>query len=216
MLINVRIFFKKLNDLKYISHLDLNRCFLRSMKKSKLPFWYTKGFNPHIYITFNTPLSLGINSTCESVDARLTETISFDNIINALNDSLPKDIRVYSVCFPSNKASDICNARYEIKNIKVENINNLKDFLNSENIITEKKTKKGLKEVDLKDFITEYNFKMSEDNEEYLDVVLACGGTKNLNPFLLMNTFNEKYGLPLNGQDITKTAVYIDGMVEFI
>lgn len=48
----VRLFFTKLDRAKYISHLDMNRCMSRALKRSGLPVWYTGGFNPHMYLTF--------------------------------------------------------------------------------------------------------------------------------------------------------------------
>ena len=48
----VRVFYKKLGRLKFISHLDMNRFMLRALRLSGLPVWYTEGFNPHPYATF--------------------------------------------------------------------------------------------------------------------------------------------------------------------
>ena len=56
---NVRIWFVKDFECRYISHLDLNRTMLRALHKSKLPIWHTEGFNPHPFATFPLPLSLG-------------------------------------------------------------------------------------------------------------------------------------------------------------
>ena len=39
----VRLFFTKLDRAKYISHLDMNRCMSRALKRSGLPVWYTGG-----------------------------------------------------------------------------------------------------------------------------------------------------------------------------
>ncbi|MBQ2357606.1 MAG: DUF2344 domain-containing protein, partial [Ruminococcus sp.] len=43
---NVRIWFKKDFECRYISHLDLNRTMLRALHKSRIPIWHTEGFNP--------------------------------------------------------------------------------------------------------------------------------------------------------------------------
>ena len=55
----VRIFFEKCGESAYISLLDLQRVFHRMLKMSSLPVYYTQGFNPHIYLSFSCPLSLG-------------------------------------------------------------------------------------------------------------------------------------------------------------
>ena len=70
-----RIVFEKRGRVKYISHLDLNRCMLRAVRRSGLPAWYTEGFHPHMYLMFPLALSLGAESTCEVMDIRLTEEV---------------------------------------------------------------------------------------------------------------------------------------------
>ena len=66
----VRIFFEKCGESAYISLLDLQRVFHRMLKMSSLPVYYTQGFNPHIYLSFTCPLSLGQESLCESCEAK--------------------------------------------------------------------------------------------------------------------------------------------------
>ena len=61
-MITVRISFEKKNEASYISLLDLQRVMQRVLKRSGLPVWHTLGFNPHIYMTFACPLSLGQES----------------------------------------------------------------------------------------------------------------------------------------------------------
>lgn len=85
----VRVFFAKEGRLKYISHLDVTRCLARVFKRSRLPIWYTQGFNPHAYLTFALPLPLGVESCCESFDFRLTEEVSCEEVTDRLNAVLP-------------------------------------------------------------------------------------------------------------------------------
>ena len=73
----IRIFFEKCGESAYISLLDLQRVFHRVLKRSGLPVWYTMGFNPHIYLSFSCPLSLGQESLCESCEVK-TEAESID------------------------------------------------------------------------------------------------------------------------------------------
>ena len=94
----VRVFFEKKGRIKYISHLDIVRCISRAIKRSGLPVWYTLGFNPHIYLTFALPLSLGFESECESMDFRLTEHKDPQEIIESLNRVFPEGLRVYKAC----------------------------------------------------------------------------------------------------------------------
>ena len=87
---STRIWFHKFGTAKYISHLDLNRCVARAFHKAKLPMWYTEGFNPHAFVTFALPLSLGVEGKHESMDIRLLEDMPKEEIIHRLNDYLDK------------------------------------------------------------------------------------------------------------------------------
>ena len=77
----VRLRFSKTGRLKYISHLDINRAMSRALKRAGIPLWYTEGFNPHPYMSFSLPLSLGVESLCESVDLRIIGEITNKEIL---------------------------------------------------------------------------------------------------------------------------------------
>ena len=78
---DVRVWFSKTGTARYISHLDLNRCMSRAFHKAKLPLWYTEGFNPHVFLTFAAPLSLGFEGRRESMDIRLIEEMPYAELI---------------------------------------------------------------------------------------------------------------------------------------
>ena len=112
---NVRIWFKKDDECRYISHLDLNRCMLRALHKSRIPIWHTEGFHTHPYATFPLPLSLGFRGEKECMDVRVLEDYSFEDIKINLNTCLPTGIRVYDVTEPIFTAADISCASFKIK-----------------------------------------------------------------------------------------------------
>lgn len=90
----VRIFFEKCGESAYISLLDLQRVFHRMLKMSSLPVYYTQGFNPHIYLSFTCPLSLGQESLCESCEVKTEqETIDPQAWIDALQPLMPRGIK---------------------------------------------------------------------------------------------------------------------------
>ena len=78
----MRLFYEKTDTAKYISHLDINRCMQRAMKRAGIPLWFTEGFNPHAYLTFPLPLALGYESVYECVDFRLVEEMSEEEIVS--------------------------------------------------------------------------------------------------------------------------------------
>ncbi len=68
----------------------------RALKRSVLPVWYTQGFNPHIYMTFAAPLSLGQESLAETVDFKSeAEGYQLDAVAPVLSAAcLPRGIKV--------------------------------------------------------------------------------------------------------------------------
>ena len=93
--IPVRVKFRKVGDLQYISHLDLVRTMQRVSNRAKLPLWYTEGFNPKPKMVFGPPLSTGVESECEFLDLRFTESVDFEEIKLRLNENLTDSMRVY-------------------------------------------------------------------------------------------------------------------------
>ena len=89
----VRIWFRKIGTAKYISHLDLNRCMARAMRRAAIPAWVTEGFNPHLFLTFALPLSLGQEGLDESMDIKLADDAEIDDIPAKLNATLPAGSR---------------------------------------------------------------------------------------------------------------------------
>ena len=87
---NVRIYFKKTDRMKFVSHLDMTRVMSRLIKKSGIPIWYTEGFNKHIYMNFALPLSLGFEGFGEIMDIRLVDDeYKNENVLNNLQKVCP-------------------------------------------------------------------------------------------------------------------------------
>ena len=216
---DIRVFFKKEGDAKYISHLDLSRFMQRSLKRTGLPLWHTEGFNPHPFATFPLPLSLGFRGVNECMDVKLEDdNYSFEEIISKLNACLPRGIQVFDVTEPVMKAGKIAFAEFSIK-LSCENTNStvitekLSRFLASEKIEIEKRSKKGLKTVDIKQGIKSF-----EIDEKFdfvlLNVVLSAGSSDNVNPNLLVSAF-ENYSALTVDADITRIDLYNSDMELF-
>ena len=191
----------------------MNRFMIRMIRKSGIPVWYSEGFNPHPYITFALPLSLGFNSDYEVMDIRLDQD-SYENelVFEKIKALMPTGIEVFAVSEPVMKAGDIAFARFavEFDDIKAFS-NSLIEFLSSDLIEAEKKTKKGgLKIINLKEYVKDFSV---VDNTLALD--LAAGGANNLNPKLLLDTFSKKCLVELPPYSITRQMLFDTDMNEF-
>ena len=209
---NVRIWFKKDYECRYISHLDLNRTMLRALHKSKLPIWHTEGFNPHPFATFPLPLSLGFRGINECMDVKLEDDdYPFEDIIEKLNSCLPRGIRVFSVTEAVMKAGKIAFASFCIrlsldKKPSLLICAQLRELLGRDEILIEKRSKKGMKTVDIKPAV-----KKAEITEKFdfaqLDVMLSAGSSDNVNPNLLITALEQATGEEYEA-DVTRVDLY--------
>lgn len=71
----LRVWFRKGERVRYISHLDVLRHWERAIRRAKLPLAYSQGFTPHPKITFAAPLPLGFVGEAEIMDVQLDERI---------------------------------------------------------------------------------------------------------------------------------------------
>ena len=152
-----RIRFSKQDMAKFISHLDLLRCFTRAIGRSGLPAVFTQGFNPHMKMTFALPLPVGVTSDCESVDITFEDGITDGEILQKLNDNLPPDIRITSVGEPRDRAADIVCAEYSVvlKSDTPVSKTAIDAFFAMPEITVMKKTKKKIAVVNM--IVTEMN-----------------------------------------------------------
>lgn len=218
---NVRIFFEKTALAKYISHLDLMRCFSRSIKRAGINIWYTEGYNPHPFMTFAMPLSLGTESYCESVDIRTTDEMPFEEIKERLNSALPVDIKISKVCEPVHKADEICFAEFSIifytDNTQAV-LAEIEKCLSADEILVEKKAKQGrkkvFKQIDIKENIKSAQLSMA-DGTVILNTVLTAGNKGNINPSLLIDKVSANVKDRIECTDIIKKKMFLSDMTEF-
>lgn len=193
----VRVWFSKTGAAKYISHLDLTRCMSRALKLSKLPVWYTEGFNPHIYMTFAMPLSLGVEGLMECMDIRLTEDMELPAAARQLAEHLPKDISVLKMTEPVLGFDATAFAEYELcfdSKDPQALADVLDEILSLDRIIVMKHSKKGDKEFDIKPHFTLLD-KQIEPSLLRVKLQASCSQEGSVNPSLLLEAVKRYKGL---------------------
>ena len=217
---DVRMSFEKTGMAKFISHLDTVRCITRSMKRANVPIWFTEGFNPHAFLTFAMPLSLGFESLCETVDFRLMEEMDLEELAKKINDALPVDITVKEIYVYETSPNDIRWAEYKIIFNNPDNklLETAEKILASDEIVVEKKAKQGRKKVNKEVNIKEHikSFELSEDDGKLiLKTILSSGTSININPMLLIGALVKDTETDEQDVDIIKIESYTENMEVF-
>lgn len=197
----VRVWFKKMGMSRYVSHLDLMRAMTRTLRRARVPLWYTEGFNPHPYITFTLPLSLGMESLCESMDMRIEGDCTNEEVFDMLKGSMPPGIELTAVTDPVLDPKNVAYGEFDIffdcENSAKDLTSLIEEMLSAEELIVQKLGKKGrhkvLKDINLTEHIKEYKIGILADRVK-LTVVLPAGSTTNINPSLLADEVQKRAG----------------------
>ena len=220
----VRVKFRKVGNLQYISHLDLQRTFNRVLVRAGLPLWYTKGFNPHIKMVFGLPLPVGCESETEFLDIRIERDMPLDEIKDRLNAELTHELCVEKVYFAERKFTDIAFSAYDYTLTLPEAdealAEKIKATLTGGPLTFMKKSKSGEREVDVRDFIHAFEVKY-EGGEIHLAVTLTAGEKNTLTPEAIVTVLKERLGLfagdPLKERYriLRRRVLMADGVSEF-
>ncbi|MCX7885595.1 MAG: TIGR03936 family radical SAM-associated protein [Caloramator sp.] len=192
--------FSKKDSAKYISHLDTMRTLHRAVRRAQLPIYYSKGFNPHASISIASPLSLGIESSCEYADIEFESFLEKNYILNSLNAVLPEGIKIIDVLHVKEKMKPsmalVEGAKYIVKLKYDEDIEAAKStvnlILNAETIEIIKKSKSGEKLENIRPFIKDIVIKKYEENNLELEFLLSCGSRGNLSPNAVVELLYKK------------------------
>ena len=90
----LRIAYTKIEDARYIAHLDLTRVFERAIRRAGIYMSYTEGFNPRPKISFGFALAVGTEGEREYVDIDLQREMELGEVLGRIQEQLPPGIRL--------------------------------------------------------------------------------------------------------------------------
>lgn len=90
----VRMEYRVGNNLKFLGNLDMMNLMSRVLRRARIPFALSEGFNPHIKLSLGTVLPVGVWGDKEYLDLELTEEIEPKVLVEQLNQVLPPDMEI--------------------------------------------------------------------------------------------------------------------------
>ena len=192
----VRVRFSKGGALAYIGHLDLAKFMIRQLVRSRLPIWYTEGFNPRPHLVFASSLSVGCGGEREVMDFRLVEEAQTtdEEIKSALAPLMPEGIGIIDVFTAEHKLKEIEWGEYEIAyDATRDGITGDIAALFAAPVIMMKRTKSGEKETDITAFLADV---AASDESGALTVrfLASAADSRYLNPVYVARAIAEKLG----------------------
>ena len=177
----LRFCFEKNGPAAYISHLDLMKALQRSFVRAGLPVKYSQGFNPHIEMSIVVPLSTGYETRCDLCDLDLVVDELPENFVSSLNAVMPWGMKVLHAGPADRPVREIACCSYEIS-LPAGDTDAMKALF-EQPVLLEKRSKRGRKEVDLREYIRQLDFVAEGDKTLCRCVLLA--GNDSLNPMYL-------------------------------
>ena len=196
--------FAKLGPVRFVSHLDMQRLFQRAFRRAGLPLAYSQGFNPHPLLAFATALSVGYTSDGEYFDVILSEDIPVSEFVERVNAVLPDGVRIIDAVdagdFKASLTPLMRSAQYDavltfergIDRSALENA--VKELLSGE-IVVDKKTKGGVKPVDIRPMLLSLCVRSLEGARAELSVGGKLTAEGGLPLELLFRALYEKLGV---------------------
>ncbi|SHJ95377.1 radical SAM-linked protein [Anaerobranca californiensis DSM 14826] len=193
--------YQKGEEVRFISHLDLLRALERTSRRAGIPIAYSQGYNPHPKLSFATPLSVGIVSYGDYLEIELTENLEIDEIIKKMNDNLPLGIKFLDGKKLTKKVPTL-GALVEATEYKVVVKSSglkekIEEILKNESIYIERRSKKGIKMVDILPLILKLEYK-----DDVLSMLLTTSSTANVKPKEVLSLLN------INNPNVDKIETY--------
>lgn len=182
----LRFCFEKNGPAAYISHLDLMKALQRSFVRAGIPVKYSQGFNPHIEMSIVVPLSTGYETRCDLCDLDLIVDELPENFVESLNAVMPWGMKVLYAGPADRPVREIACCAYEI--VLPAGDTAAMKALFEQPVLLEKRSKRGRKEVDLRDYIKQLDF--AAEGDKTLCRCVLTAGNDSLNPMYLTQALN--------------------------
>jgi radical SAM family uncharacterized protein/radical SAM-linked protein len=111
-----RLTYAKLDEARWLGHLELVTAFYRALRRSGLPVAYSEGFHPLPRVSFHGALPLGVESLAEVLDLELTENLDSARLAASLSAVLPPGVKILqAVVLVQRKSPRPEEARYRVE-----------------------------------------------------------------------------------------------------
>ena len=202
---------------RFISHLDFAGTLEKAVRRAKLPMALSGGFTPRLKINFASALALGFTSEAEYADFELQDRISVAKFIRRLNQQLPKGIEILEARQVADNSpalmAQVAAASYRVVgSVLVPDetlVSSWDEFLEQDNIIITKTTKRRQKQIDIRPWILKTRLYPGGERSSW-DLLVTSGQKGNLRPEELLQAFFAFAGLDGEIKHIHRTGLYIE------
>lgn len=207
--------FQKDASVRHLGLLDLQRTMQRALRRSGLPISYSKGYSPHINMSFASALSVGVPGVAEILDVSLVADVTEAECLEKMNAVLPPALKASAVRLIDDKhpalMGQLKQASYDI-HLEGEATDALCDaipaFLAQTEIMAIRKTKSGEKLVDIRPMIHRFEVVAREEKKAQLFAQVSFEERATCKPDVLMGALSAFAQTELPCVRMCRTGLY--------
>ncbi len=149
----LRVRYAKRGRLRFASHRDFSRAFERAVVRARVPVAYSSGFHPHPRISYAGAAPTGAASEAEYLEVALARESDPVAVASALDEALPPGLDVLEVVVSAGGSltelleGSVWHSRMPGVS-RVAAAEAVRTFLEVEEVLVERMTKKGLRSFD--------------------------------------------------------------------
>lgn len=202
----IRVKFAKLGVVRFIGHLDFMRYFQKAFRRTDINVLYSKGFNPHMIMSFAQPLGVGVQSYGDYFDVEVDDSENISTMKDKLNAVMAEGVEVIDVIkLPDNSINAMASVAASGYDLVFDNINPVTkemvtSFMSTAEVMFTKETKKSERTFNIMEFI--FEAKLIDEKTLYFLVDSSSAG--NLKPQAALEAM-----LKLNNLDIKDYPFHI-------
>ena len=187
--------YHKGNEIAMISHLDIQRTLQRAFRRANLPLLYSNGFNPHPQFSFATAAATGMSSSCEWFEVQLAQEIDPAEFTQRANAVMPQGMLI-SGAFTAPEQFGSLSAKLRAAEYRIsihlndpvtkEKLDQTLEAMLAGEIIIQKRTKGGIRPVDMRPYILRVSVGQVEGDQAALLVLgkLQADGGLRVDAFI--------------------------------
>jgi len=198
-----RLHFTKLEKARYLSHLELIRMFIRTLRRAGMDLVYSGGYHPMPKVSFALALPVGTESLAEIMDIQAKNIQDTSQTVKRLNRALPSGIRVLFMKEISTKASppQIKESYFHIKINGFFNKGYLDRFLGVDTYPVIRRHRNGDRTVDIRSQVKELSLLSGDE----MELAVRHGRGPGLKPAEIMKEVFDLTDNQIEGMRILKT-----------
>ncbi len=196
---------------RFLSHLETIDVFTRAVRRAGLDFYMSQGFHPQPRIAFASPLSVGIESRDEYAEIQLVGPPEAAEVERLLRAQMPGGFYVKAVLLRPEGSPKLSSAgaRYLVRaDGPLFEPDLAERFALEDEVMVEKKSKKGLRRLDLKPLVGEIRVLTPDE----IEIILLSGEVGSVRPLKAVEVISGLSPEKIETASVVKLETLLDNI----